>query len=223
MQTTTTTRENNMAETTTSENNMSDFFIYNDGGREEAGYKGRAGDCVCRAVTIASGRPYREVYERLAEGNGSQRRAKGAAKKRARSARNGVSVKRKWFKDYMRELGFSWTPTMAIGSGCTVHVRPDELPSGRLVLALSNHYAAFIDGELHDTYDSSRDGSRCVYGYWSLSEEQEAPAEEGGLVEENLRLTRLVETLTEERDSAVKALTRLRLAVREISKLEEEV
>ena len=70
----------------------------------------------------------------------------------------------------MRELGFVWTPTMTIGSGCKVHVRPDELPSGRLILALSGHYAAFIDGEVHDTHDSSRDGSRCFYGYWSRGE-----------------------------------------------------
>ena len=55
---------------------------------------------------------------------------------------------------------------MQIGSGCTVHVREDELPDGRLILNLSRHFAAFIDGVLHDTHDSSRGGTRCVYGYW---------------------------------------------------------
>jgi len=66
----------------------------------------------------------------------------------------------------MADLGWEWTPTMQIGSGCTVHVRKDELPSGRLILRLSKHYAAFIDGVLHDTHDGRRDGTRCVYGYW---------------------------------------------------------
>jgi hypothetical protein len=61
---------------------------------------------------------------------------------------------------------------MTIGSGTRVHVRANELPKGRLILSLSRHYAAFIDGELLDNHDSSRDGTRCVYGYW-LKEKNE--------------------------------------------------
>lgn len=137
-------------------------FVRNDGGRAEAGFKGSAGDCVARAVAIASGRPYAEVYAALANGMGSQRKAT-----KGRSARNGVSTKRKWFKDYMASLGFKWTPTMLIGQGCKVHLRADELPSGRLVVAVSRHYCAVIDGVLHDTFMDLRDGKRCVYGYWS--------------------------------------------------------
>ena len=45
---------------------------------------------------------------------------------------------------------------MQIGSGCTVHVGAEELPPGRLVLKLSRHMAAVIDGVLRDTYDCSR-------------------------------------------------------------------
>ena len=26
----------------------------------------------------------------------------------------------------------------------------------------------FNDGVVHDTYDPSRDGTRCVYGYWRI-------------------------------------------------------
>ena len=48
-------------------------FNFNDGGREAAGKKGSTGDCVTRAVAIASGLPYLEVYNRLAEGNAKQR------------------------------------------------------------------------------------------------------------------------------------------------------
>lgn len=68
----------------------------------------------------------------------------------------------------MQELGFIWTPTMQVGSGCQVHMRKDELPAGRLVVSLSKHYAAVIDGTLHDTHDCTRGGTRCVYGYWAL-------------------------------------------------------
>lgn len=68
----------------------------------------------------------------------------------------------------MAELGFDWTPTMTIGSGCKVHLKADELPKGRLICMLSRHAVAVIDGVINDTYDPSRDGTRCVYGYWKL-------------------------------------------------------
>ena len=31
---------------------------------------------------------------------------------------------------------------------------------------LSGHLAAVIDGVVHDIHDCSRDGTRCVYGYF---------------------------------------------------------
>lgn len=150
-----------------------------DGGRAAAGFKGRAGDCVCRAISIVSGRSYAEVYARLAAGMGGQRKTCRTSKQ-ARSARNGVSVKRKWFRDYMAELGFEWVPTMQIGSGCKVHLLAGELPPGRLVVSLSGHYTAVVDGVIRDTYDPTRatlttqDGittmsHRCVYGYWRFA------------------------------------------------------
>lgn len=43
-----------------------------------------------------------------------------------RSGDAGVHTGRKWFKDYVTSLGFSWTPTMAIGQGTTVHLREGE-------------------------------------------------------------------------------------------------
>ena len=142
-------------------------FVYDDGGRKAAGYKGSAGDCVCRAVAIAARLPYQAVYDRLAEGNASQRKSKRTGKQ-PRSARNGIYTTRKWFKDYMKELGFVWTATMQIGSGCQVHLKADELPSGRLVCNVSKHQVAVIDGVIYDTHDCSRKGTRCVYGYWRL-------------------------------------------------------
>lgn len=141
-------------------------FVKDDGGRAAAGFKGEAGDCVCRAVAIASGRPYREVYERLARETGAQRASKRRGKKPA-SARDGISTKRKWFKDYMRELGFNWYPAMMVGGGCTTHLAQGELPMGRLVVRVSKHYVAVIDGVVHDTYDDQRGGTRCVYGLWT--------------------------------------------------------
>lgn len=145
-------------------------FIFNDGGRSAAGYKGTTGDCVCRSICIATGLPYQEVYNRLAAGNKNQRKGKHTRSSDGKqTASKGITVQRKWFKDYMLELGFQWIPTMFIGQGCKVHLREDELPKGRLIVNVSGHMTAVIDGILHDTYDCSRDGTRCVYGYFLKS------------------------------------------------------
>ena len=42
-------------------------YVYNDGGRERAGYKGKAGDCGVRALAIALQLPYKEVYDKVNE------------------------------------------------------------------------------------------------------------------------------------------------------------
>lgn len=149
-------------------------FTYNDGGRAAAGYKGNTGDCVCRAICITTGLPYQEVYDRLADGNAGQRKMKRQnggrfGNKGQRTAAKGIYTGRKWFKDYMAELGFTWTPTMLIGQGCKTHLRPDELPQGRLVVLVSKHVVAVVDGVINDTYDPSRNGTRCVYGYYTLN------------------------------------------------------
>lgn len=140
-------------------------YVYDDGGRQAAGFKGDAGDCVTRSVAIASGLPYADVYARLAAGHGAQRRAKNG-RRPVRSAREGINVSRKWFKDYMAEIGFTWVPTMQVGQGCRVHLAKGELPPGRLVVSVSKHYTAVVDGVIRDTHDPSRDAGRCVYGYW---------------------------------------------------------
>lgn len=152
-------------------------WVLDDGGRSAAGFRGAAGDCVARSVAIASRLPYSEIYARLAAGNGAQRGRRG---KRSASARNGVQTSRKWFRDYMASLGFEWTPTMLIGQGCKVHLLAGELPTGRLVVALSKHLTAVVDGVIRDTFDPSRTSvvndergyrlsHRCVYGYWKAA------------------------------------------------------
>jgi len=172
-------------------------FQYNDGGRKEAGRKGHTGDCVCRAIAIVTGLPYQQVYAKLAAGNATQRKS-SRTPKRGRTASSGIYTKRKWFKDFMSSLGFVWVPTMQVGSGCKVHLNEKELPGGRLIVVVSKHYTAVIDGVIHDTHNPSERGStiygnnfpvdelpkgavklengngysyspeRCVYGYWHI-------------------------------------------------------
>lgn len=137
-------------------------YEFDDGGRATAGFKGAAGDCVVRAIAVAEGVPYAEVYAAVFEASRKQRRSRD----RGRSPRNAALTKQN-IRRFLDSRGWTWTPTMSIGAGCTVHLRADELPAGRLIVALSGHLAAVIDGVLRDTYDCSRVGTRCVYGYWS--------------------------------------------------------
>lgn len=141
---------------------------YNDGGRAAAGFRGSAGDCVTRAVAIATGQPYAAVYAALAAGNAAERRTRRSTRASGRrTAREGIDTGRKWFKDYMASLGWRWVPTMQIGQGCKVHLADGELPNGRLIVRVSKHVVAVIDGVIHDTYDPQRETGRCVYGYWT--------------------------------------------------------
>lgn len=143
---------------------MGNRWVYDDGGRAVSGRKGKAGDCVTRAIAIAAQLPYAEVYAAMASVNANARGRRADGK---RSARNGIVTQSAGFRRYMESIGWRWTPTMAIGSGCKVHLVASELPPGRLIVSLSRHYCAVIDGVVRDTFDPSRDGSRCVYGYWS--------------------------------------------------------
>lgn len=126
-------------------------FQHNDGGRSVAGYQGKTGDCVTRSIAIATGIPYQTVYDALFQAGN-------------RSPRNGVH-KNVW-KKYLKDLGWTYVPKMFVGQGCKTHLRTEELPSGRLIVQCSKHLTAVIDGVINDTYDPSRNGTRCVYGYF---------------------------------------------------------
>jgi hypothetical protein len=140
-------------------------FKYNDGGRKAAGYAGTTGDCVTRAIAIATGMPYQEVYDAINEE--AQNERPGSKRRAGRRSHARTGVFKVTYTNLLTKLGWKFTPTMSIGSGCKVHLRSDELPGGRLIVSLSRHLAAVIDGVVHDLSDPSRGGSRCVYGYWS--------------------------------------------------------
>lgn len=137
-----------------------------DGGREAAGFRGSTGDCVTRAIAIAAGADYREVYDTINTLAVSERPRQG---RRRSGARTGV--KRPTLRRAMERFGGEWVPVMGIGTGTTMHLRADEIPGGVIVVSLSRHVAAVVDRVLHDTYDCSRDGTRCVYGYWIFEAE----------------------------------------------------
>lgn len=136
-------------------------WTFNDGGRAAAGFKGSTRDCVVRAIAIAAQLPYRQVYDEVnAFAYATERRGtKGSC------SRKGVRIST--IRRFLEARGWKWTPTMRIGQGCRVHLRKGELPTGRLIVNVSRHTVAVIDGVIHDNHDCSRGGNRCVYGYWS--------------------------------------------------------
>ena len=170
-------------------------YVYDDGGRQAAGYKGHTEDCVVRAIAIVTTLPYRDVYNAI--NRASQGERIGKRKRGISNARTGVY--KATIRKYLANLGYTWIPTMHIGSGCVVHLVDGELPSGRLIVSVSRHLVAVIDGVIHDTHDPSERGTtiyppntpidvlpkksyrldngngwayepkRCVYGYWIQS------------------------------------------------------
>ena len=146
---------------------MSAAWVYDDGGRKAAGFKGEAGDCGVRAAAIALQLPYRRVYRELDD------MTKASPLRRAKYARNlgrgspNYGVWKQVFHAFMERHGWRWVPLMGIGTGCRVHLSASELPRGRIVCSCSRHYVAVVDGVARDTYDPTRGGTRCVYGYWT--------------------------------------------------------
>lgn len=136
-------------------------FVYADGGRNKYFKAEHVGDCVTRAIANATGLDYKKVYDDL------NRITK--KKKQRGSSRSGIMME--VAKEYIENcLGWTWIPCMKIGTGCKVHVREDDLPNGRLILRLTRHFTCVENGALYDTYDCSRGGTRCVYGYWKKQE-----------------------------------------------------
>lgn len=137
-------------------------FVYNDGGRCNAGLPGKASDCVARAIAIATGEAYQDVCRALDSLARLER--KGRRKRKVSNSQTGVHRYAK--SKYLKARGWKFITTMGIGTGCRVHLRGDELPKGRLIVQVSKHLVAVIEGVINDTHDCSRDGTRCVYGYW---------------------------------------------------------
>jgi hypothetical protein len=116
-------------------------FKVDDGGRAAAGFKGKTGDCVVRSIAIATGMSYQKVYQDLYNSNekfriNSKTKLARSLKPKNDSPRTGTH--RIVLKNYLKQLGWKWTPTMFIGQGCKVHLKKEELPNGTLNVYWSN-------------------------------------------------------------------------------------
>jgi hypothetical protein len=126
-------RKRSKLEVFKAERQASGAFVYDDGGRAAAGMGPTHGGCVARATAIATGRPYVEVHAAL---SAIKKRMEPRSRKGADS---GVPMPA--IHQYFKSIGWKWKPTTG------VRLRPEELPSGRLVVARVAHVIAVIDGD----------------------------------------------------------------------------
>ena len=131
-------------------------YTQTDGGRLDAGFKGKGGDCVTRAITIATGLSYREVRKSLTE---LTIEMTGGLE---RSVANGVSSPVS--HAYLVKLG--WELFLTKGSYLC------DLPKrDTLIACLTRHFVAVKDGTVFDSWDSRKSnrtkcGSPVLEGYY---------------------------------------------------------
>ena len=128
-------------------------YIFNDGGRAEAGYKGTAGDCGARAMAIALGISYKDAYKELAQANKDM----GFAK----SARNGIM--KEAYDMVLQRHGWTWKQSPKFDGR---KARCSDMPEGVVIARQAKHFVAVEDGVPHDIWDCTH---KMVYGYWAQS------------------------------------------------------
>lgn len=139
-------------------------FVYNDGGRSKYFKAKNVGDCVTRAICNATGKDYKEVYDRLKE-MAKKESVKNHRGHKKSSVRDGV-FKETW-KKYLKEIGWEHVITASIGQKEKVHLNENELPTDRIMIVqLSRHLTCVKNGVIYDTYDPNMWKERMVYGYW---------------------------------------------------------
>lgn len=127
-------------------------YVINDGGKAATGRKGKSGDCVVRAIAIASDMDYETTYRMVAE-----EAANYGFKK---SARDGIH---NTVRDaVLKKLGWVWMPAPKIAgrkARCA-----DLFDKGMVIARQARHIVAVNYGIPHDIFDSS---GKMVYGYWA--------------------------------------------------------
>ncbi len=128
-------------------------FVWDDGGRSSAGYVGLTGDCVTRAIAIATGTSYRNIYNSLGELSHM-------------TPRNGVATSVS--AEFLEALGWTYKTT------CVWSFSAELLPKGPIIIDLvdrrayrSGHYCCVIDHVIYDTWNPSDDDDLVIRGFWT--------------------------------------------------------
>jgi hypothetical protein len=131
-------------------------FVFNDGGKAATGHR-EVNDCACRAIAIATGHPYHEIWDMF-------KTLLEAESVRPRSGVNEI-VQHK----VMESLGWTWVEARK------AYLVEHDLPSGRLVVCIRGHSLAVIDRVIHDTFNPSFEKTGMlppIYGYYKNGQKQ---------------------------------------------------
>jgi len=120
-------------------------YVHTDGGRSNYYSLDKVGDCVIRAIAIATERGYKEVVEDTWEF----------------SKKYGCPINWKAvYIPYLESIGWEKVKSPKFKGRKAV---AKDLPKGRYIMRHANHLSACVDNKPHDIWDTSE---RCVYQYW---------------------------------------------------------
>ena len=120
------------------------------------------GGCVTRAITFATGLPYKQVYatlEVLGQLEGTENApARGRYRRShpARGVNTGTHVR------YLTRLGWEYIKTPV---GMLLDLMPHK---GTIIIRFERHLATAIDGVIYDTWDSRK---KMIKGYFRKRKE----------------------------------------------------
>ena len=131
-------------------------YRYDDGGREAAGYRGRIGDCVVRAIAICTGEDYRAVYLTMAEhmkrnGHAASGNAYATRERNRKAPRSKGQLIARRVQDRVLEVyGFR---KVSLPAGARPTFTEAHRRYGDCILGTTKHVAAVVNDALRDTFD----------------------------------------------------------------------
>ena len=131
-------------------------YQHDDGGRRAAGYRGRTGDCIVRAIAICTGQDYRAIYLTMAEqmkrnGYTASGNAYATSERNRRAPRRRGQLNAKRVQNHVLELhGFR---KVRLPAGARPTFTEAHRRYGDCIVGTTKHMAAIVDGALRDTWD----------------------------------------------------------------------
>ena len=113
-------------------------WIYDDGGRSNYYKAKNVRDCVCRAISIANNKDYKEIYRELTRLN------------YGKTPRNGVSES--IYKKLLENLGWKCVEC----ENENVYLKTEDIPAGIVICKISRHLVAVKNKTIYDTWDCSK-------------------------------------------------------------------
>ena len=131
-------------------------YRYDDGGRAAAGYRGKTGDCVVRAIAICANEDYLTVYRTMAEhmkrnGYAASGNAYATRERNRKAPRRRGQLNARCVQDHVLEAyGFT---RVRLPSGERPTFTEAHHRYGDCIVGTTKHLAALVGGALLDIFD----------------------------------------------------------------------